>query len=158
MDSLYFQNWGIMTTPSHITHKFTPFVYAANGSYKLCHSSAEYAYTFEMKEVSFSQGNIGTLKYLNSWERVPLKTYIHPQIQGNFNVINLEADQVYSYDYFTPDSRQFSLLYNVIFDMISKQFIPDFYSYYIFEFFFKNLSMVQKRIFNPLGLSEERGI
>ena len=49
------------------------------------------------------------------------------------------------------------MTYNIVFDMLVKEFLPEFYALYIYEYMFKNLTLVQTRVFDPVGISKEAG-
>ena len=73
------------------------------------------------------------------------------------NVFNVEAEKVYNYDYYAPDIRRFALTYNIVFDMLVKSFLPEFYALYMHEYLFKNQSLVQARVFDPIGITKDSG-
>ncbi len=64
---------------------------------------------------------------------------------------------MYNYDYYAPDIRRFALTYNIMLDMLVKEFLPEFYALYIYEYMFKNQSLVQARVFDPMGIDKEAG-
>lgn len=41
--------------------------------------------------------------------------------------------------------------------MLVKDFLPEFYALYIYEYMFKNQTLVQARVFDPLGITKEKG-
>jgi hypothetical protein len=115
----------------------------------------KYKYTYEFTNISFSQGNTGYVQYLNEWKR----TFIPGQNQSNqqYNLFNIDAEKVYNYDYYSPETRNFAIMFNLLFDTLSKDFLDYFYGYYLFEYFFNKLSNVQERIFTPLNILPEDG-
>jgi hypothetical protein len=45
-----------------------------------------------------------------------------------------------------------------MFDMLSKDFLNNFYGEYLFEYFFKSSKMVQNKVFTPMNVQEEDGL
>jgi hypothetical protein len=41
--------------------------------------------------------------------------------------------------------------------MLVKEFLPEFYALYIYEYMFNNQSLVQARVFDPLGINKDAG-
>lgn len=76
--------------------------------------------------------------------------------EEKIKVFNVDAETVYNYDYYAPMVRQFTLTYNVLYESLKREFIPLFYASYMYEYLFKNQSMVNTRILNPLKLSDEK--
>lgn len=88
---------------------------------------------------------------------VPVEKTIRDSNETKINVFNVEAEKVYNYDFYAPDVRRFALAYNIVFDMLAKEFVPLFYGQYMYEYIFKNPSMVQARIFDPLRIKKDDG-
>lgn len=61
---------------------------------------------------------------------------------------------MYNYDYYAPDVRQFALTYNVLYNSLSREFIPLFYGQYMYEYLFKNETMVWTRVFEAMKLTK----
>ena len=67
--SVHYQDWGKLSTPSPVIHKFQPYVYDSTGNSTLYNQSLKYQYTFSYENFSFTQGNTGNIRYLNNWKR-----------------------------------------------------------------------------------------
>lgn len=61
-----------MQEPSSVIHKFTPYVYDDKDEASLYNGSIKYQYSFEYKNFSFTQGNTGNIRYLNTWKKQPI--------------------------------------------------------------------------------------
>lgn len=61
-----------MQAPSPVIHKFVPYVYDDNNHATLFNDSIKYQYSFEYKNYTFTQGNTGNVRYLNTWKRQPI--------------------------------------------------------------------------------------
>ena len=88
--SVHFEDWAIMNAPSTILHQFQTYTYdSEKNDYKIINETMKYQYTYEFKNVSFSQGNTGYVQYLNEWKR----TFLPNQNQSNqqYNLFNIDA-------------------------------------------------------------------
>lgn len=115
-----------------------------------------YQYTFEYKNFSFSQGNTGNIRYLNTWKRQQVQNLSSSSNNEKIKVFNLDAEKVFNYDYYAPDIRRFGLTNAIIQSTIAQDFVPRFYAQYVFEYIFKDFDMVKARVFVPLKWNDDR--
>lgn len=66
--------------------KFTPYIYDDELKPILSNSSVKYQYSFEYQKISFAQGIVGDINFLNSWKRIPTAENLS---DSNFKVVNL---------------------------------------------------------------------
>lgn len=102
--------------------------------------------------MSFGQGNVGTIKYLNEWDlrwsegQDDLK-------KTKVRSINRAAEQVYNYEYYSTESRRFALNFNFTWQAI-KSMLPRMYAEELFKFYLHDQEVLAKVVFEKFGLDE----
>ena len=51
-------------------------------------------------------------------------------------MLNLGADKIYNYDFYAPQARKLTVMYNTLIESLSSKFLLKFYTTYIHKFFF----------------------
>lgn len=51
-------------------------------------------------------------------------------------MLNLGADKIYNYDFYAPQARKMTVMYNTLIESLSTTFLLKFYTSYIHKFFF----------------------
>ena len=86
--------------------------------------------------MSFGQGDQGTIQYLNQWDRIWAEGQEDLK-QQQVRTINLAAEKVFNYEYYSTETRKFVLGFNYMWDAI-RDILPTFYGLYLNEFYLKD--------------------
>lgn len=108
-----------------------------------------FKHSFAYKNVSFGQGNQGSIKYLHNWDIQPINKI--PEVK--LNTLNIEAEKIYGYEKLATASRRFTTLYNVLWESVEK-LLTRFYALHLHQFYFKYEQIVKDAIFKEIGLGE----
>jgi hypothetical protein len=71
------------------------------------------------------------------------------------NNLNLALNKVFSQFTEWPIQRKYPILFKNLIESLKEQFLPQFYTKYLFEFFFKNEKVVRDTVLTPLGFTKE---
>ena len=58
--------------------------------------------------------------------------------EDHISMLNLGADKVYNYDFYSPQPRKLTIIYNTLVESLSSQFLNKFYTEYLYKFFFQD--------------------
>ena len=87
-------------------------------------------YSYDFKNMTFGQGNQGTIKYLNNWERTWAEYTADDLKKQKVSTINLGLEKVSNYEYYSTETRKFVLNFNMMWNGF-KEFLPKFYALYL---------------------------
>lgn len=68
--------------------------------------------------------------------------------------INLGLNKVFYQFNTLPIQRKFPVLFNTVLESMKQQFLRQFFTQYLFKFFFHDTNLVKETVFKPLGLSD----
>ncbi len=97
-------------------------------------------------------GETGIIKYRNSWER---KRSDQQKSSSKLRMANLAALEIYDYERYAPLIRQFTLGYAHLKKGLISDFLPLFYSEYLYQYYYSNRQLVQDTIFKMGSFSAE---
>jgi hypothetical protein len=100
--------------------------------------------------MSFGQGDQGTIKYLNQWDR-KCQTGQEAIRNSKVNTLNLALEKVYSYEYYATESRKFVLNFNALWDSIDNM-LPRIFGNYLNEYYLHDRDVVAKAIFDTMAI------
>ena len=75
-------------------------------------------------------------------------------LKQKVKTVNLAVEKVYNYESYSTQTRQFVLGFNAM-EKAMKDFLPKFYALYLNEFYLKDQDVVEKVIFDTMGIKEE---
>lgn len=107
--------------------------------------------TFEYAGATFAQGNVGEITFNNKWKLVQKGNPAPFAIQN----LNLAYNKIFSSLSQEALQRKFPILFNSMVESMKQQFLPQFYTNYLFEFFYKNKNLVVDIVIKPLNLTKE---
>jgi hypothetical protein len=67
--------------------------------------------------------------------------------------INLALNKIFSQFSNYPIQRKFPILFNTIIESLKDSFLQQFYTEYLFQFFFNDTQVVKDTVFTPLNIS-----
>lgn len=109
-------------------------------------------FSYRYSNLSFGQGDQGTIKYLNQWKRS-----IDPEDTARLNStfltsVNLAVEKLYNYEYYATPTRQFVLNYNFLWQSLTT-LLPRFYGLYLHRFYLHDTEVVRKQVLERVTLS-----
>ena len=118
--------------------------------------STSFDYCYSYRNISFQQGDLGGIDFINEWELVERPSSDVETVNGAISTFNLGADKIYNYDFYAPPQRKIAIYYNSLLQTLTTEFLETFYAKYLHQYFFKDFSLVFATVFNPLKFDEGR--
>lgn len=82
---------------------------------------------------------------------------LNPEVMPDglpINNLNLAINKVFYQFTEWPIQRKFPIMFKNMVESLKEQFLPQFYTKYLYEFFFKKQQIVRDTVLTPLGFSK----